>query len=61
MYEETPQPTIIRACKRCALSDEDVARGYVVVSPTGLAHHGADYGMTECGIDATGDAWWWPL
>lgn len=33
----------------------------IVVSPTGCAHFGADYGITACGRDATPDGWWWPL
>lgn len=48
-----------RACRRCRI---DLVRAWpnVVVSVNGTAHHPDDYGHTGCGIDATGDAWWWP-
>lgn len=59
--DEIPMPKVTSFCKRCPAYQEDVDSGYVVVSPTGMAHDGADYGMTRCGIDATGDKWWWPL
>jgi hypothetical protein len=28
---------------------------------TGKYHSGGDYGMTDCGVDATGDRYLWPL
>jgi hypothetical protein len=61
-YVEVPQPPITGYCKRCARcwvyeSTED----YAVVSPSGVTHIGADYGITACGIDATGERWWWRL
>lgn len=61
MSDWTHRPTIHRPCKRCKVTEDEVRGGYVVVSPRGVAHHGADYGMTVCGSDATGDNWWWPL
>jgi hypothetical protein len=39
---------------------QDVHEGRVIVSPQHVAHFG-DEGMTECGKDATGEKWWWPL
>lgn len=55
------RPSIRKLCSVCNVTDADVASGYVVVSPTGIAHHGDDYGVTVCRIDATGPRWWWPL
>ena len=57
-YEERARPEVKRACKRCK---PDLEQGAYIVSPTGIAHHGNEYGETECGIDATGPNWWWPL
>lgn len=59
---ETPQPTIVRYCHNCARtyvynSPDD----WQVVSPKGVGHIGQDYGVTACGVDATGDRWWWRL
>lgn len=58
---ETERPAITSGCFRCGVTDADVARGGVLVSPTGKAHQPGDYGQTACGIYATGDKWWWPL
>jgi hypothetical protein len=43
-----------RACYRRIM----LATQPEVVSPDGTAHKGSKYGMTACGIDATGDHWW---
>ena len=58
-----PMPEVRRGCKRCGVTLRDIASGYVVVSHSGLAHHSSeDYeGTTQCGIDARGSGWWWPL
>lgn len=52
-------------CRLCGLDDSILVENgyafYYVVSPTGIAHQIADSGMTECGINATGHLWWWPL
>lgn len=48
-------------CFRCGVTPEDVRDLAVVVSPRGIAHFGMDGGDTKCGIDATGENWWWPL
>jgi hypothetical protein len=62
MSETIARPTIKSGCYRCKVTPEEVASGYVLVSPTGKAHHSREYyGETECGIDATGENWWWPL
>lgn len=55
-----PRPEIKQVCQRCKVVEADFDRG-AVVSPDGFAHYGKHDGMTVCGIDATGDAWWWPL
>jgi hypothetical protein len=57
---ETSQPEIKSYCRRCTRSryyEDD----YGVISPKGIAHIDEDYGMTACGIDATGEKWWWRL
>lgn len=60
-FEETGETREVkRTCNRCygraiSVQELDVIE---VVSRYGTAHHGADYGMTECGIDATGLGWW---
>jgi hypothetical protein len=61
MDVETPRPRITSRCLRCAVFWPDIDAGMAVVSPSGKAHYGGKYGKTECGIDATGDRWWWPL
>ena len=58
-FEETGEErTVERSCLRCQVDADDP---WFVVSPAGIAHHGAANGHTDCGIDATGDGWWWPL
>lgn len=59
--DEIPRPDINSGCFRCGVTNASIDNNRVVVSPTGKAHYGRDYGDTECGIDATGDGWWWPL
>jgi len=58
--DEVPMPEVTSGCYVCRVTAADVRRGVVVVSPTGKAHHG-NGGVTNCGKDATGDGWWWPL
>lgn len=53
---------VTSGCFRCGVSHDDLdGLREVVVSPSGKAHFGAEYGLTQCGIDATADGWWWPL
>lgn len=59
-WEEVPMPDVAKACARCKPTEHEIESGKVVVSPSGIAHHG-EYGHTDCGHDATGDDWWWPL
>lgn len=48
-------------CRRCAIVDPSASEHhFTVISKHGTAHIGVDYGMTACGIDATGPTWWWP-
>lgn len=56
-----PMPAVKRACKRCDPPIGELRIGFVVVSPGGTAHMEGIEGDTRCGIDATGDNWWWPL
>ncbi len=58
--DEYPRPDLEGLCQRCCVTREDADRNAVIVSPSGMAHYG-DGGSTECGHDATGDNWWWPL
>jgi hypothetical protein len=60
--QDVPRPTIKRLCQRCRpkIYPGDAAANMVIVSPLGTAHWG-DGGDTQCGRDATGDRWWWPL
>lgn len=56
-----PMPLAV-GCRRCKVTEEEIKSGYVIVSPSGTAHHGCDGdGWTDCGKDATGENWWWPL
>lgn len=60
-WDEGPARTrsVIKFCAIC-YRDTDLDVGDVfVVSPSGVAHHVADGGMTGCGRDATGPEWWW--
>ena len=60
--DETPMPVVKRVCKRCPITPRELERGYVLVSPNGTAHSaGWKEGLTDCGLDATGDGWLWPL
>lgn len=60
--DETPRPDVRGKCKRCNPHSDDVRQNRVIVSSAGTAHLGDGYrGETKCGIEATGDAWWWPL
>jgi hypothetical protein len=56
-----------RICGRCRR-----AWGSILVDPpevyfpiqnarTDKYHSGGDFGKTDCGLDATGDEWRWPL
>lgn len=56
-----PQPEIVKRCTRCGVTEDEAKGGYVVVSPSGCAHHGTNHGETCCGHDATGPRWWWPV
>lgn len=60
--EIRPRPEVRGYCKRCARCwDYEDESDYGVVSPSGVMHIGEDGGNTACGIDATGDKWWWRL
>lgn len=52
--------------KDCAIcfrgQDKIVPESHIqLLSPSGVVHHAADFGMSECGHDATGEGWWWRL
>lgn len=54
---------VTKCCRNCGVTEEDVRSREVIVSPQGVAHFPDRYGSgdTQCGHDATRDAWWWPL
>lgn len=53
---------VVGVCTRCYPERPELADVEIrLVSPRGLVHEGRDYGMTECGRDATGPGWWWAL
>lgn len=57
-WEEDPtrERVVVRWCLRCQ-ADAD----FDIVSPKGTTHYAAEHneGYTRCGIDATGEDWWW--
>lgn len=57
--------TVTSPCGQCRrtmeIEGEDGYAAFTVISPTGLAHVGADYGQTLCGRDGTKDGWLWPM
>jgi hypothetical protein len=57
---ERPKPPVRRGCIPCHKAAAKGWPGAVIVSPSGLAHVGLADGVTLCGKDATGAAWWWP-
>ena len=67
VWEDDPTKTrtVVSMCKRCAKVDPSFAYESVVdvpiVSPSGIGHHSSGYGITDCGLDATGPDWWWAL
>lgn len=51
-----------RDCAVCYKDSRLVPESQIMLlSPNGVVHVAADYGMTECGHDATGEGWWWRL
>ena len=58
--EET-MPKVRDGCCVCKVTPEDVKRGSVVVSPSGIAHHTNGWESTVCGHYAAGPGWWLPL
>jgi hypothetical protein len=59
IQEERPRPPVTNRCAVCDRKEPGLR--YWIVSPRGIEHHAADYGMTVCGKDATSPKWWWPL
>lgn len=64
-WEEVPAPGIKQHCQFCKKRwlRENPGKEYDpnVVSPRGFGHRGESGGDTWCGIDATGEKWWWRL
>ena len=60
-FEETGEKRYVFSyCKRCAQGFEG-GEEVEIVSPSGVAHCEGREGRTKCGIDATGEDWWWQL
>ena len=56
MFIETgAEREVKRGCKACR-ADPSAPQ---IVSPRGIAHESRGYGVTDCGVDATGPGWWW--
>jgi hypothetical protein len=64
-WEDDPEKkrAVLGLCQRCKATREVQWNGgdFHIVSPMGTAHWGAEHneGYTACGIDATGENWWW--
>lgn len=58
-YDRTMVVTgLCRRCEKAAFPWQLETQG--VISPNGLEHH-TDHDSTLCGMDATGEHWWWPV
>lgn len=58
VFEETGEEReVVAYCRRCKTDRDD----FGIVSPRGMAHHSDGYEGTACGMDATGENWWWRL
>ena len=59
--EGKPDLQVRRACNRCYGSQVAVRElpHIEIVSQYGTAHKEGENGKTDCGIDATGEHWWW--
>ena len=61
-WEDDPyrRRVVKRCCPVCYPNGEHPHEVCIqVVSRVGVAHRGSEYGMTECGRNATGRDWWW--
>ena len=67
VFDASEQPigtkSIYRRCKRCERHAATTTKHvfWEVASPGGTEHLARTLGRTHCGIDATGDGWWWQL
>lgn len=50
-----------RVCRRCARAAFRVPWFPILNARTGRYHSGGEDGLTDCGLDATGPHWLWPL
>lgn len=50
-----------RVCGNCRRAYRDALWFPIFNSETGVYHSGGEYGITDCGRDATGDRYLWPL
>lgn len=60
--ENDPKRTrvVTGQCKVCSRMHPTLPlRPARLVSPSGLSHHGSEWGTTSCGKDASGPDWWW--
>ena len=49
------QRQVVHGCKTCKADPENP----MIVSVHGVAHESDGWGVTRCGVDATGEKWWW--
>lgn len=53
-----------RVCRKCAVlrrAPGEAEWWPIQNTRTGRYHSGGEFGLTDCGVDATGDGWLWPL
>jgi hypothetical protein len=50
-----------RVCRVCAAKHEVAIWFPICNTRTGKYHSGGEWGVTDCGHDATSDHWLWPL
>lgn len=66
-YDPPTDETDARVCGSCRRAWSPLSlsavpgRFRVLNSRTGKYHSTNDYGQTDCGRDATGEGWLWPL
>lgn len=61
VYRPPTVPSDPRVCGNCRETHEDAVWFPIKNERTGKYHSGGDYGMTDCGVDATEDNWLWPI
>ena len=63
VYDPPSRASDPRCCKRClSVTGSWSGTTWYCIQNTrsGIYHSGGDYGVTDCGIDATGESFMWP-